>query len=216
MNKKQIKIFICLATILLAACVPSPQAIQIAIEKTQAAIPTATNIPPTNIPPTNTPTVLPFSSLQLDNLLIQANDLPSGLTGSQISYEDKFVPDIKADYYIEEDIISGSKTAGSVEVWVYEDVTKVAEQYKIKLDYYNSFFCTNISSTGINNCFGGIQDTQNLGEKGVFINLFMIGYIDTVFYHCNAVVEISMISDSDRTINYARRLDKRLTTYFCR
>jgi starvation-inducible outer membrane lipoprotein len=40
MNNKHFTIIICFATILMAACAPSPQAIQTAIAQTQAANPT--------------------------------------------------------------------------------------------------------------------------------------------------------------------------------
>jgi hypothetical protein len=78
MNKKSIAIIVCLATIFLAACSPSPRAIQTAIAQTQAANPTSTFtlVPPTDTPTatsSETPTVTLTTSPTPDLLLLQLN-----------------------------------------------------------------------------------------------------------------------------------------------
>jgi hypothetical protein len=67
MNNTRNIIFTCISIILLAACAPSAQAVQIAVGKTQAAMPAATAYPTytlfptyTPFPPTPYPTKIPF------------------------------------------------------------------------------------------------------------------------------------------------------------
>jgi hypothetical protein len=117
MKKKRITIIVCLATILLAACAPSPQTIQTAIAQTQAANPTSTF---TLVPPTDTPTETPSETstitimlsptldllvlqLNLKDFLLQQSDIPLNAHYSSIVNSVNSTPNEKVDStYVEQ------------------------------------------------------------------------------------------------------------------
>jgi hypothetical protein len=202
-----------LIILILSSCVPSEQAIQTAMAQTQAAW------TPTPLP-TFTPTVtpIPFSALQLDDLIVQQNDLPAGMSGSQIGYQEKrdtAVP-IAADYYIEQNLAYGDKDRGQVMVWVYEDTANTQLRYNAILDFLNQE-CAKAPGQ----CYSGDPHVvPNLGEGAMMISEFNFMGADMhtlVFYRCHAVVKIRTWADhSDDIANYAIRLDRRLTPIVCR
>jgi hypothetical protein len=88
MNEKRVTIIICLATILLAACAPSPQAIETAMAKTQAAwtpTPTFTSTPTPR--PTFTPTLTSTSTPMPTRVpvVLYSDDFSNRLSGWLVS-----------------------------------------------------------------------------------------------------------------------------------
>ncbi len=122
MKKAICSLLICFV---LMGCSPSPEAIKKAIEQTQTAMPT--------------PTHTPLSALQLDSLITQENDLPSGVSGAQISNEegcDASGGNICADYYISQELSYKDNKRGEVEIWVYKVTTYNSLRYQNRIDSY--------------------------------------------------------------------------------
>jgi hypothetical protein len=176
-------------------------------------------IPPIpTITPTNT--IIPFSQLQLDNLLIQPNDLPAGVTGAQISNNEErssIVP-VSADYYIQQELAYENNKRGEVMVWIYEDITNTQKRYS---DRINALKAECGKTKG--QCHpGDPKSISDVGEGGKLIDVYnFIGPdgFTLVFQRCNAVIEINMvaiISEPDGLITYAQRLEKRLKPIVCR
>ena len=190
-----------LAVSLLAACTPSQNAVQTAIAQTQAAIPAATQIP--------------FSLLHLDDVLIQENDLPAGISGAQI---DNGVGLDLADYYLSQDMAYQDQRRGWVQVFIYEDTSLTAWRYGNRL----SGFASECAKAAGQCHPGDPQTIFGLGEDAKMIDVYnMIGpdAYTVAFYRCHAVVEISIwsaINDSSGLITYAKRLDERLKPIVCR
>lgn len=217
--------------LMLVACSPSPQAIQTAIAQTQAANPTMTftPIPPTNTPTeTPTPTLVPFSSLQLDNLVIQPNDLPSGFSGSQISNQSPNVTDnsMSADYYIQQELTYTNETMGKIQVWVFKDQNQASFWYNQKIKDLNDECKPQDPYPSL--CLEGVIKVPNVGEGANMIQYLslnlLVGMPDTgnyytlVFYHCHALISIQMQGHNldDSIMTYANRLDGRLKSSICR
>jgi hypothetical protein len=195
-----------LAICLLAACSPSPQAIQTAIAQTQAAwTPTFTLSPspsPSLIP---SPTTIPFSQLNLEDKLVVAGDLPPGYSGSQIRYTPNTITNEApvADYFINQYFAYQDTTGGKVTVLVYEEIDKV-------IIAYQSFF---------GGLFMGIPEDAGVGEKSAsFYNEGNITVSNLAFIRCHAAIQIQFIGPStrDSIIAYGQRLDKRLQPIVCR
>jgi len=192
---------------LFSACAPSEQDIQTAVAQTQAAMPTETPIP--------------WSELQLDDLIIQPNDLPSGVSGSQISYYeecDASAGDICADYYISQELEFQGKRSGVVAVWVYGAMQDVLTRY----DGVTDNFIAECKKTE-GQCYpGDPKSIPELGDSSMMIDVGnWIGgdWYHIIFTRCNAAVyvELGLVSkDPSGVITYARRLDERLTSSVCR
>lgn len=179
--------------ILLAACAPSPQAVQAAIVKTQAAW-----------TPSPSPTNIPFASLDIEDQLIITGDLPIGFSASQVRYTPgsftKAAP--TADYCISQLISFNNRMGGILDVLLYEDIKKVKIAYQ------------SILSVMI------MIDSKNagVGEESIASNDFRIPTTDLAFIRCHAVVHIQLIGSSNQVdvISYGQRLDKRLQLIACR
>lgn len=183
-----------LVACLLAACAPSEQAVQTAIAGTQAAW-----------TPTPSPTNIPFSSLNLEDKIIIAGDMPPGFSASQIGYTPggftKGAP--HADYYISQLISHNSAMGGIIDVLLYEDINKVTIAYQSILD---TMIMSNSEDAGV-------------GEKSISSNSSsFVEVTDLAFIRCHAAVHIQFIgsSNKDYVIAYGQRLDKRLQPISCR
>jgi len=201
---------ICLlaCTMLLAACgqsTPSPEMIQTSIAQTQAALPTQTPIP--------TPTPIPLSEINLEDILILPGDLPSGYAGSQISNN----PPEKIfgyEQFIEQKLEKKGIDFGFVWVVLYNTTQKAKTTYTAWSNYGSSSEEDNFTTT--------VSSVEGLGEEAKYF--MMDGEVATIsidmtyltFVRCHAFVRINMKTDDvESVINYADRLDKRLSELVC-
>jgi len=201
---------ICLlaCTMLLAACgqsTPSPEMIQTAIAQTQAALPTQTAIP--------TPTPIPLSEINLEDILILPGDLPSGYAGSQISDSP---PENVVDYeqYIKQKLEKNGIETGFVWVILYDTPEKVKAGYAAWSDYGLSSKEDNFTTT--------VSSIEGLGEEAKYfmmdgeIAILSLDMTEISFVRCHAFVRINMKTDDvESVLNYADRLDKRLSELVC-
>lgn len=171
------------------------------------AIPTAT---PEPVPPTSTP--IPLSELDLEPLLIQAGDLPAGLSGAQVRDDPpmafKDVP--SGDNMIWQQFQRGQDPAGYVAVFVYEDAAQVDQAYEAMKDMLVN---------------GHAEESQDVGDRlhtDWYSSMFSesMGGIDSahgVFTHCHAAVFIQFHDTTDvaAVSAYAKRLDARLEPLIC-
>lgn len=202
-----------IAVVFLSACTPSTESVQTAIAETQKAVQAQSTSTPL-------PTQIPFSALQLDNLVIQPNDLPAGVSGAQISnYEDcnSSAGDICAEYFFNQDLEFQNQKRGEIIIWVYEDKQYVNARYKMILDSF-----TKECQKTEGQCYPEDPKTiPNLGDESIMIDVY--NYIGADIFHigftrCNAVVYVKIgqvANDPDSLITYARRLDDRLKSIIC-
>lgn len=194
-------------------------AVLITIVLTACSNPLSTPTPtPT---PTPVPTRIPFSALRLDDLIIQPNDLPAGVSGAQIGHNEECnsaAGNKCAEYYINQDLAFEDKQHGQVKIWVYEESQYVSARYNVE------------SGTLIEECQksenqcqpGDPKPIPNLGESATMIgvnNYIGANSYFIVFTRCNAVVLVNIwgvANDPDGVITYAQRLDERLTSTVCR
>jgi hypothetical protein len=113
----------------MAACAPSPQAIQTAIGQTQEANPTSTftPIPPIETPthpPTETPTIIPSPTLDLlliqynlKGFLLQMSDFPQGGSYSSYVMERNSLSIIPNDKVTIDNSVAYIKETGRIEGW---------------------------------------------------------------------------------------------------
>jgi hypothetical protein len=200
------KIFTLLVVVSLAACGPSPAAMQTAIAQTLTAQPTAT--------------IVPFPALQLDNLIFQRYDLPYDYTPGSISKLERsdktaLISGL-ADYYIRQDIYSEGHKIAETEVWVYQNKAKTLSRYQDGLSLLQQ------------DCHGSTMvcatpepySVPNLGEAAMMQINHWYMFADLFFYRCSAVTHIIMLSPGPQVnimiTTYAQHLDKRLTPFVCR
>ena len=190
-----------------------------------AAVLTACNNPLSAPTPTPTPvptvTLIPFSALQLDDLIIQPYDLPAGVTGAQINHHEECNPatDMCAEYYISQDLEFDSKQRGRIQIWVYEISTYPNIRYDVEVTGF-----TEECARAEHQCVAGYapQSISDLGTSAVMIDVY--NYIGNdsyyiVFTRCHAVVKVEMrvvTNDPNNVIVYAQHLDERLTPIVCR
>ena len=202
--------FSLVSILILLSCsqAPSDSAIQTAIAQTQIAIPTLTTIP-TVLP-------VPVSEIDLDEILIQAGDLPPGFSGGQIR---SLAPEglkcsktIDAKKTVFQQLAKNGGPNGGVSVFLYD----YEDEEKIRWSYaYLSGKLTNDVNTKAENI-------SDIGEKARVQQLFpwklVRGGMSLVFVRCNAVVCITFGGSTDLDIitSYAKRLDNRLSELVCR
>jgi hypothetical protein len=177
--------------LVMTGCGPSEDAIQKAIEQTQMAMPTAT--------------LIPFSELNLESILIVPGDLPPGYEASQIRSErgDITKPAPVPDYFVSQMLSKSGAPKGLVDVLVYEDASKVSNAYDL----------------ASKNAPGqGTAKKIEIGEEGQIASFFLSYEVVTVtFFRCNAVVSIQFMgAGPDGARDYAKRLDERITPIVCR
>ena len=184
---------------LLCACAPSENTVNTAIAQTQAAIPTDTPIP--------TATPIPFSAFDLEDLLIQQNDLPAGYSGAQVgnTAPEMFGGIPKADYIIYQQFQKNGESAGGVTVFLYESIQSVDKAYQV-------------IAVGMGNTEPVAGDWEK-GELVIFsISAINFTAIDVLYADCHSAVHIRLsdIDNKQHVINYAKRLNERLSPLVCR
>jgi hypothetical protein len=196
-------VFAVLITIVLTAC------------NNPLSTPTLTPIP------TPVPTQIPFSALQLDDLIIQPNDLPAGISGAQISHHeqcDSAAGNKCAEYYFNQDLAFEDNQHGQVQIWIYEERQYVSARYNAQFNIFKTE-CAKAEKQ----CYpGDPKPIPDLGESARMIDVYNLIGADSfsiVFNRCNAVVLVNIrgvANDPDGVITYAQRLDERLTSIVCR
>jgi hypothetical protein len=184
----------------LAACGPSPVAVQQTVEagmaQTQAAIPTQTLTP--------SPTSVPLSEVDLEAILILPGDLPTDFVGGQIkskvTNEFKDVPD--AAQVVQQGFRAGDYSADGITILLYESPSDIDAAYKVFLREERRL--------------GPLSD---VGEKAkIFSSGLDVKSVQILFVRCHAIVFIDLFATSasaDVATTYAQRLDKRLTPLVC-
>jgi len=198
---KRVILIVILIGIVITACSPSETAIQTASTQTQTALPTTM--------PEPTATLIPFSEFDLEDILIQANDLPAGYLGGQASNTTlRMLDDIQnADYIISQQIQKDDYEAGDVTVFLFElevDVTKAYEEI-LKL------LPEDAKSVDGEWDVGALY-ILSLETPTVFDSIAM------VFSRCHAVVSIRIdfSKNENDILSYAKQLLERLQPFVCR
>jgi hypothetical protein len=184
---------ITLVALVIAGCGTAPE----------AAVPTAAPIQPTAVP-----TAVPLADLDLEPLLIQAGDLPAGLTGAQIrdTAPEMFSKVPKATKTLNQQFAQADKQVGGVTVLLYDSPADVSTAYDV---IWNGM-STGSSALDIGEKAGGFAKKQIVGTT-------QFEFSDVLFRRCHAVVHIRMpVSDIAMSTAYAQRLDKRLSAVVCR
>ena len=185
---------------LIVSCAPSPEKIREAIEQTQTA---SQLLISTNVP---TPTLIPLDELDLEPLLIQGNDLPSGYTASHVK-------EIGSDSYkwisnhgianISQSFAHNGEDSGGVTVFLYTNTEDSKTAYLEQLESLGS----------------ETKSAVDVGDENAYVHISILGdVVELSFRRCLAVVDIKMFDndDPDDVIAYAKRLDKRIEPIVCR
>jgi hypothetical protein len=168
-----------LAAVLLAACGSSPVAVA----------------------PPAVPTRVPLRAVNLEPVLIQDGDLPSGLSPAQVfdapppAFKD-YPAATKAAY---QRFQRAGDTAGGVTVLLYEQAADLAnaaaQAVPTKKDY---------------------QSVEGVGERAALFVPELLTVRQIGFVRCQAVVNVVMDQvEPDELIAYAKRLDRRLQGMVC-
>lgn len=208
---KKIVFFIIAALILFACGVPSTAAINTAIARTQEATNALGTVVAQTIAAMPTPTPVPFSSMNLENLLVQEGDLPSGFYGSEIRKPKNEIPSDAPvpDYSVLQAFLninnpSNNNVGGSVIVFLYEDTSNIELAYQ---SISKSMIKDNLTNASV-------------GEEGLVssVNFYLFITSDLAFIRCHAAVHVQFIGISDKQyiIAYGNRLDERLKDIACR
>lgn len=190
--------------VLAAACAPSPEQIQTAIAKTQAAIPataTATSEP--------TATPRPITGADIESLLFQPGDLPAEYSLGQYKMdapEGWPSPDIFRGADFPYDCCDGL-LAGHVSVGVFPgpvEVTAFAEVEELSGEPVDGLGDTSIFNDELIDFFAGVYG-------------WLVYDVDVAWTRCNYFVHVLTQTEtrSGVAITYARRLDERLAKLLC-
>lgn len=190
------------------------------------SMPTMTNIPPTEspipstatpIPPTVTPK--PLTQRDIEPLLIQSGDLPSGYEPGQVfdqapeMFSNLPAPDLAIDQRFQKN----GETKGGVTILIYEEQWKIDSTYGILqkgLDSNNDSEATKSVS----------HEIKDIGEKAFYSYLHaeilssVMDSQDLIFTRCTAVIYIRITDSMEEReiVAYAKRLDQRLKDLVCK
>ncbi len=194
---KKLYIIYSITLLAIVSCQPSETAIQTAMASTQAALPTATQIP--------------FSEFNLEGQLIQENDLPAGYSGAQVSnmavnnLPEKLNNIPEPDYSISQEFEKDGKQGGTVNIFLYEDLTKLNSAYSTMAPLDSENF------------------VEGDWEKGELLRVdisfpITLKLLSLTFYKCHAIVYIHFLDSvsEESSITYGNRLSNRLTPLVCR
>lgn len=154
--------------------------------------------PPASLP-IPLPTAVPLSAVDLEPLLIQSGDLPSGLGAAQVSDTPPkmFASLPKAIRAIDQRIQRAGATAGGITVLLYDDPTPG----------YQALIATM-----------GATDAVAVGEQSRITRASdLLPGFDVALVRCHAVVYVRMTGDvsAENVLAYAKRLDARLSNAVC-
>jgi hypothetical protein len=210
MNKNRVAIIICFGTILMAACAPSPQAIQTALIGTQTAIAQTQEAQRT-----------PLAEINLDPFLIQPGDLSEQYVSGQIIYQwpEQLPQTITPDNLIVQRI--GVDT-NKVNFGDFFTLTAAELDAQIQHLYKDNYLMIALyeSSDNLEKAYQDIRGqggSAEVGDKSTILVYPDSGYGFIVFTRCNALVaiEIEPFMQIDVLLPFAQRIDKRLKPLVC-
>lgn len=182
--------------------------------------------------PTDTPTPVPVhvGELDLEPLLIQPGDFPSGYEPAQVFTDlSGDVESLSYDRAIDQRFQKGGETQGGIVVVIALNENDRNEAYELFGSSVSNFI-NQLAETikGIKLPQGTtpqvVEKTiDGIGERAEYIsfNYELLGRTfaveDLRYTHCNAVVQIRFTTTSDerQITGYAQRLDKRLEPLIC-
>lgn len=207
--KRLILLIVCV--FIITGCQPSAEDIQQAISLTQTAAPTYTPVPTDT--PTPTPTPIPLADLDLSIIIFQDGDLPPGFEPSQIrsNYRDNESVVSNAINSFHQQVAYQGKMGGRVSIYIFDTLEIANEAYESLLKSNENFDFTYLEIPGLGDQAYGLQEYVPL------IGLSPLELTNVVFIRCNAIVisELSQSSAYGGLVDYALRLDERLTNLLC-
>jgi hypothetical protein len=203
---KKVIFFLALIALVASACSPQPdeKAIQTAIAKTQAALPTVMPLP-TNTPQ---PTLVPLSEIDFEPYLIKSGDLPAGFSTGQLQRNPptaKGMPD--AINSLKFEFAKDGNQAGFARVYLFKNSTDANI-------VYHSWAETSKTTYPIK----GIGPNAFAWSDTLALTFAIKYYSLAVYQNCNMAVYIQFegISDSSSSATYANNLNSRLKEIACR
>jgi len=154
--------------------------------------------------PAAAPTKQPLVSVDLEPLLIQAGDLPAGVTGAQVRDTPPKMFDgmPKAAKAVYQQLAQGNQQTGGVAVFLYETGVDAGYAFAAK-------------------GMGDVDPVADVGEQAIVTKAAdnpALNFVDLLFRRCAAVVHTRMSGadlDRDTAAAYAKRLDARLKPVVC-
>lgn len=171
--------------------------------------------------PVPTPTPIPFSELDLEPLLIQSNDLPPEINGSQVRNQPPaIVPDLpQPDKQIFQAF--GRTDGGTVfensgvYVFIYDNLPDAKNSYL--------FILAAMQESRVQGASPSFPKEVNIddrvGEQSAWMDSPFMDFkpvIDLAWLNCHAVFFVRILGNSDAAISYAQRLNQRLSPLVCR
>lgn len=143
-----------------------------------------------------------LKDIDLESLLVQSGDLPSGMSAAQI--KDAAPPGMNdypaATKAIDQRFQQNSKTVGGVVVLLYEQPADLA------------------TATALATKIGKYSEAlDGVGEQAkLFLGTDLLPIRGVTFVRCHAIVDVTMSKvDTHEITAYAKRLDKRLHSVVC-
>lgn len=192
----------------LAACGPSPAAVQQTVDAGVAQTQAAVTLSSTSTPlPQSTPTLVPLSELDLKGVLVPNEDLPDGYIATKTK---DTLPNLNVPEPLKliwQQLEKDNQVAGGVRIYLYESKIDVEDAYK-KEAKSNKAIASGVSL---------ISDVGEMAQKSSY-DLSGDTISDLVFARCYAVASIRMSTKSggDDIVAYAKALDERLKAMVCR
>jgi hypothetical protein len=175
---------------------------------------------PTSIP---TATPIPLSEINIEPFLIQANDLPPQLNGSQVRDQTpEIVPGIPQP--INQIYQAFGRTDGGIVfeksgiyVFIYNDLEAAKYSYQFVLKAMQEGRTHGAVPKYADP--SKVHAENEVGEESAWMKAPFMNFepvTDLAWRNCNAVFYVRMVGDSDVANAYARRLNERLTPLICR
>jgi hypothetical protein len=173
--------------------------------------------------PTETPvtTPIPFSELDLEPLLVQSNDLPPEINGSQVRNQPpEIVPGLpQPDKQIFQ---AFGRTDGGIVfensgiyVFIYNNLPNAENSYLFILDAMQESRVQGASPSFPEK----VNIDDKVGEHSAWMKAPFMNFepvTDLAWLNCHAVFFVRMRGNSDAAISYAQRLNQRLSPLVCR
>lgn len=216
--KKSLFILVIIVSTFLSSCSIKPVAIGNELDETQRAKPfegasptqtaTLTSTSTEMVLPTLTP--IPLSDIDLEEILIIANDLPAGYSGGQaheVTSEQFNWVLYKGINNLYQEIAKDNAQVGGVTVFIYENANDALKAYHELVDALGDTY----------------EELEDVGDEGVYYTLdtnvsgISVKNTSIVFRRCYATVNLGVSGSTDLMgiSAYAKRLDERLQPLVC-
>jgi hypothetical protein len=199
------------STMLFSSCAPSAKQMQIFLEQTLTAMPTATRVvtPTSTIAPT--PTLIPLEDIPLKEILIENKDyLPTGYDYGQFRSDP---PPIYAKITNSKNLVYAQfahkgETSGGVTVFVFDSIEDANLAYDFVYRGFGENATTMNESTG--KVGSVIMDMSVLGKS--------VQFIEMTFQNCNVVYDmlLSDTTDDNQVRSYINKLMTSMSPYVCK